>query len=237
MPGFWQDFQRILKQPGEGLLKIIAVNSLLFLTLMLLRIFMIFTGKEAIYESLLEQLTLSSDIRSNFLHPWSFISYFFIHVEIFHLVFNMMFLYWFGKILQEVIGNNKSVQIYFLGGIMGAIAFLMAYHFIPFFEHQQGSFLLGASGGVFAIVLAAATLRPNFEVQLFLIGPVRIKFIAGARSGRSSIVKGFVPTRQQYFEASPHGTFTGGINVAMGDVNGDGYSDVIIGASKSTSIV
>ncbi len=179
MPGFWQDFQRILKQPGEGLLKIIAVNSLLFLTLMLLRIFMIFTGKEAIYESLLEQLTLSSDIRSNFLHPWSFISYFFIHVEIFHLVFNMMFLYWFGKILQEVIGNNKSVQIYFLGGIMGAIAFLMAYHFIPFFERQQGNFLLGASGGVFAIVLAAATLRPNFEVQLFLIGPVRIKFIAG----------------------------------------------------------
>lgn len=179
MRGFWLDFQRLVQQPGEGLLKIIVVNCLLFLLLMLVRIFMIISGKEFIYELLLEQLTLSANFPTNFLHPWSFITYFFVHVEIFHLAFNMMFLYWFGKILQEVIGNNKSVQTFFYGGIMGAIAFLIAYNFIPFFERQGGSFLLGASGGVFAIVLAAATLRPNFEVHLVFIGPVRIKYIAG----------------------------------------------------------
>lgn len=179
MRGFWLDFQRLVQQPGEGLLKIIVVNCLLFLLLMLVRIFMIISGKEFVYELLLEQLTLSANFPSNLSHPWSFISYFFVHVEIFHLAFNMMFLYWFGKILQEVIGNNKSVQTFFYGGIMGAIAFLIAYNFIPFFERQGGSFLLGASGGVFAIVLAAATLRPNFEVHLVFIGPVRIKYIAG----------------------------------------------------------
>ena len=179
MRGFWLDFQRLVQQPGEGLLKIIVVNCLLFLVLMLIRIAMIISGKAWVYESLLEQLTLSADIKANLLHPWRFVSYFFVHVEIFHLAFNMMFLYWFGKILQEVIGNNKSVQTFFYGGIMGAIAFLIAYNFIPFFERQGGSFLLGASGGVFAIVLAAATLRPNFEVHLVFIGPVRIKYIAG----------------------------------------------------------
>ena len=179
MRGFWNDLTRILQQPGEGLLKIIAVNCLVFLVLMLFRIVMIISDKAYVYELLLEQLTLSANFQSNLLHPWRFISYFFVHVEIFHLAFNMMFLYWFGKILQEVIGNNKSVQTFFLGGIMGAIAFLLAYNFIPFFERQNGSYLLGASGGVFAIVLAAATLRPNFEVHLLLIGPVRIKYIAG----------------------------------------------------------
>jgi membrane associated rhomboid family serine protease len=179
MRGFWQDFQRLLQQPGEGLLKIIAVNCLLFLVLMLVRLLMIISGKEIVYELLLEQLTLSANFTENLSHPWSFITYFFVHVEIFHLAFNMMFLYWFGKILQEVVGNNKSVQTFFYGGIMGAIAFLLAYNFIPFFERQNGSFLLGASGGVFAIVLAAATLRPNFEVHLVFIGPVRIKYIAG----------------------------------------------------------
>lgn len=179
MRGFWQDFQRLIQQPGEGLLKIIAVNCLLFLVLMLFRIVMIISGKEILYDLLLEQVTLSADIQSNLLHPWRFITYFFVHVEIFHLAFNMMFLYWFGQILQEVVGNNKSVQTYFYGGIMGAITFLLAYHFIPFFERQSGSFLLGASGGVFAIVLAAATLRPNYEVHLVFIGPVRIKYIAG----------------------------------------------------------
>ncbi len=179
MRGFWQDFQRILQQPGEGLLKIIVLNCLLFLTLMLIRIVMIISGKEILYELILEQVTLSADFPANLTHPWRFITYFFVHVEIFHLAFNMMFLYWFGQILQEVVGNNKSVQTFFYGGIMGAIAFLLAYNFIPFFERQSGSFLLGASGGVFAIVLAAATLRPNYEVHLVLIGPVRIKYIAG----------------------------------------------------------
>ncbi|MDT8886501.1 rhomboid family intramembrane serine protease [Aquirufa regiilacus] len=179
MRGFWLDFQRLVQQPGEGLLKIIVVNCLLFLVLMLIRIAMIISGKAWVYESLLEQLTLSADIKANLLHPWRFVSYFFVHVEIFHLAFNMMFLYWFGKILQEVVGNNKSVQTFFYGGIMGAIAFILAYNFIPYFERQNGSYLLGASGGVFAIVLAAATLRPNFEVHLVFIGPVRIKYIAG----------------------------------------------------------
>jgi membrane associated rhomboid family serine protease len=178
MRGFWHDFLRILQQPGEGLLKIIVVNCMLFLALMLIRIVMIISGKEILYELLLEQLTLSADIQANLLHPWRFISYFFVHVEIFHLAFNMMFLYWFGNILQEIIGNNKSVKTFIYGGIMGAIAFLLAYNFIPFFERQSGSYLLGASGGVFAIVLAAATLRPNYEVHLVLIGPVRIKYIA-----------------------------------------------------------
>jgi membrane associated rhomboid family serine protease len=179
MRRFWQDFQRLIQQPGEGLLKIIVVNCLLFLVLMLFRIVMIISGKAMVYELLLEQMTLSANIPANLLHPWRFISYFFVHVEIFHLAFNMMFLYWFGKILQEVVGNNKSVKTFFYGGIMGAIAFLLAYNFIPFFERQGGSYLLGASGGVFAIVLAAATLRPNFEVHLVFIGPVRIKYIAG----------------------------------------------------------
>ncbi len=178
MRGFWKDIQRIMQQPGEGLLKIIALNCFLFIAIQLIRILLIIGGKGMLYELLIEQLTLSSDIRSNLLHPWRFISYFFVHVEIFHLAFNMMFLYWFGKILQEVVGNNKSVQTYFWGGITGAFAFLLAYHFIPFFEHQRGSYLLGASAGVFAIVLAAASLRPNYEVHMFLIGPVRIKYIA-----------------------------------------------------------
>ena len=56
---------------------------------------------------------------------------------------------------------------------------MIAYNSIGYYQAKGISFLLGASGGVFAIVVAAATLRPNYEVHLFLIGPVRIKFIAG----------------------------------------------------------
>jgi len=179
MRGFWQDIKRILQQPEQGLLKIIVVNSSVFVLLMLFRLISILSGNAQVYENLIESLTLSSSLTKTLQAPWTLISYFFVHVEIFHLAFNMMFLYWFGLILQEFIGNQRSVRLYFIGGIVGALAFLIAYNSIGYYQAKGISFLLGASGGVFAIVVAAATLRPNYEVHLFLIGPVRIKFIAG----------------------------------------------------------
>jgi membrane associated rhomboid family serine protease len=179
MRGFWQDIQRILQQPEQGLLKIIVLNSSIFVLLMLFRLISILSGNAQVYENLIESLTLSSSLSTTLQAPWTLISYFFVHVEIFHLAFNMMFLYWFGLILQEVLGSQRSVRLYFVGGIVGALAFLIAYNSIGYYQSQGISFLLGASGGVFAIVVAAATLRPNYEVHLFLIGPVRIKFIAG----------------------------------------------------------
>lgn len=179
MRGFWLDIQRLLQQPDQGLLKIIVVNCTVFILLMLFRLIAILSGNPPAYMDLIEGLTLSSSLPTTLHAPWTLITYFFVHVEIFHLAFNMMFLYWFGLILQDVIGNLKSVRLYFVGGIIGAIAFLVSYNSIGYYQAQGNSFLLGASGGVFAVVVAAATLRPNYEVHLFLIGPVRIKFIAG----------------------------------------------------------
>ena len=146
---------------------------------MVFRLVSIFSGQASTYEVLLEKLTLSSQFANILEAPWSLLSYFFVHVELFHLAFNMLFLYWFGMIIQDVVGNNKSVQIYFVGGIVGAIAFYLAYNFIPYFESRGAAYLLGASAGVFSIVVAAATLRPNYEVHLFILGSVRIKYIAG----------------------------------------------------------
>lgn len=179
MPGLWQNMQRIMQQPDQGLLKIIVLNSAIFLFLMIFRLISIFSGNAEVYDQLIESLTLSSNLSATLQSPWTLISYFFVHLEIFHLAFNMMFLYWFGLILQEVIGSLKSVRFYFIGGIVGALAFILAYNTIPYYQIRGNSFLLGASGGVFAVVVAAATLRPNYEVHLFLIGSVKIKFIAG----------------------------------------------------------
>src|SRR5690606_29429054 len=110
---------------------------------------------------------------------WSIITYMFLHEGFFHILFNMLFLYWFGLLVNEYLGSRKLVNLYILGGLAGGLFFLLIYNIAPFFSDQvQGALMLGASAGVYAIVVGAATLTPNTSFHLILLGPVKIKYIA-----------------------------------------------------------
>ena len=92
----------------------------------------------------------------------------------------MLFLYWFGRLLFDFIGSKHVFSLYVLGGIAGAIAYVAIYNISPYFSEGTvaNSTMLGASAGVFAIVVGAATFMPNFTFHLLLLGPVKIKYIA-----------------------------------------------------------
>tara|TARA_B100000941_G_C28357784_1_gene475335 strand:+ start:68 stop:670 length:603 start_codon:yes stop_codon:yes gene_type:complete len=91
----------------------------------------------------------------------------------------MLFLYWFGKIVNDNIGNNAVISLYVLGGIIGGLFYMALYNIIPFYSDRiSDSLMLGASAGVFSIVVGSATLLPNYTFYLLLLGPVRIKYIA-----------------------------------------------------------
>jgi hypothetical protein len=91
----------------------------------------------------------------------------------------MLFLYWFGRIIAEYIGQNKVLGLYVWGGIFGGILYLLVYNLLPYYAPAiNGTYLLGASGGVIAIVVGAATFMPNFTISLIFLGPVRLKYIA-----------------------------------------------------------
>jgi len=178
MRSIWSDMKAIFQQPNQGLMQIIVINVGIFVALMLTKVTLILFGKPEFFNAFLEQISLSSSFGEFIRQPWAFLSYFFVHVDLMHVVFNMLFLYWFGQILQEFLGQTKTIQLYFLGGIAGAIAYLATLNTIPFFVNQGPMYLMGASAGVYAIVTSAATLRPNYKVNLFLIGPVAIKYIS-----------------------------------------------------------
>ena len=111
--------------------------------------------------------------------PWTLITYFFTHLSFFHILFNMLFLYWFGKLIQEFLGDKKALNLYVLGGIAGGLFYILIYNILPQFDQViEGSYMLGASAGVFAIVVGAAVFMPNYTMYLLLFGPVRIKYIA-----------------------------------------------------------
>ncbi len=111
--------------------------------------------------------------------PWSILTYMFLHDGFMHILFNMLWLYWVGSLLQEYLGNTKTYEAYFLGGISGGLLYLLAYNLLPVFSANVSySFALGASAGVLAVVCAAATLLPDYNFQLLFFGNVKLKYIA-----------------------------------------------------------
>ena len=115
--------------------------------------------------------------------PWTILAYGFMHsIEgfngILHIVFNMLVLYWFGQIVVSEIGSNRFLGLYIWGILVGGVAFILLFNFIPFFAAQKTMGLVGASAGVYAVVIAAGTLLPNVKMNLFIFGEVSLKWIA-----------------------------------------------------------
>lgn len=177
--GFWYHIRHAFDHKDNGLYKIIAINLLAFLVLMVMRVFLTIGGAEDLYRSIVSYFMMPASLPRLLTQPWTLLSYMFLHEGFFHIIFNLLFLYWFGLLVQEYLGNRKLVNLYILGGIAGGLLYVVLYNIAPYFSDKvDGSLMLGASAGVYAIVVAAATLRPDTQFQLILIGPVKIKYIA-----------------------------------------------------------
>lgn len=177
--GFWYNLKNAFNHKDNGLYKILAINLLLYLILMVSRVLLTLGGAEDIYRGILSYLMMPASIPYLASQPWSIFTYMFLHEGFFHILFNMLFLYWFGLLVNEFLGSRKLVNLYILGGLTGGLFYLLIYNIAPLFVDQVGgALMLGASAGVYAIVVGAATLSPNTAFHLMLLGPVKIKYIA-----------------------------------------------------------
>ena len=101
------------------------------------------------------------------------------HAGILHILFNMLWLYWFGSLFLYFFSAKHLRGLYVLGGICGGLLYMVAYNVFPLFSSQvAGATLVGASASVLAIVAATAYREPNYRVQLFLFGAIRLKYLA-----------------------------------------------------------
>ena len=178
MNSILDDFKLAFKT-GNILNQLIVINVLAFVSIGVVGVIFTIAGLGNAFVAFSNYLMLPADLGQVILQPWSLITYFFYHQGIFHILFNMLFLYWFGRIIAEYLGQNKVLGLYVWGGIFGGLLYLAAYNLIPFYQPAvPASYLLGASGGVIAIVVGAATFMPNFTIPLIFLGPVRLKYIA-----------------------------------------------------------
>jgi len=165
----------------RALMRIMALNIGLFLLYSVARTLLFLSGTySTLLENVILQLSLPASIYELSLQPWSLLTYMFIHVDFMHILFNMIILFWTGKLFIEYLGNDKFWATYILGGFSGGFLYLLSYLLFPVLNGvAMNSQLIGASAGVIAILVAVATLLPDYTVHLLLFGPVRLKYIAG----------------------------------------------------------
>jgi len=178
----WEDLKYQFRQKGDIITQLIIINVGVFVLIYSIQLFFVlFSPKyiSAAQTTVLRWLAVPANVSELIFKPWTLITYMFLHLDFFHILFNMLWLYWLGRILSGLVSNNKILAIYVLGGLAGAFLYILAYNGLPGLRGMlHGGVLLGASAGVFAVVFAAATMSPNFTIFLFLLGPVRLKYIA-----------------------------------------------------------
>jgi membrane associated rhomboid family serine protease len=174
MSGILDDFRNAFTKRNNGLVQIILINVVVFLVCAIIGTILFFAKIDD--SIIVNQLSLSSSLPYLLTHPWTLITNFFTHFGFFHILFNMLFLYWFGLLIEEYLGGRRLINLYILGGLFSSVIYLIAYNTIP--TLMGVSTVVGASGAIFAVVVGAATLLPDYTLFLFLIGPVKIKYIA-----------------------------------------------------------
>lgn len=161
---------------GSMLTRLIYTNIGVFLLIRIVNVFFFLSGEEF---PLIGWLAMPADIHQLLARPWTIITYMFLHFSFIHILFNILWLYWLGKIFLSYFDGRKLLGVYLLGGIAGGLFYLLAYNLFPAFESVLAATqLIGASAAVIAIVIAVAVYEPNHTIHLMFIGPVKMKYIA-----------------------------------------------------------
>jgi membrane associated rhomboid family serine protease len=179
-----EEFKSAFQRYNNAHVQLIIINIAMFVLLGLVMVVTLIAGLDSAFEAIHNQFRIPALFSEFVTRPWTIITYMFTHdlTGILHILFNMLVLYWFGRLFVEYLGSDKLVALYFLGGIAGGVAYLMAYNLIPFYAEKAQQFsigMVGASASINAIVVATAVLLPNYTFFLLFFGPVRIKYIAG----------------------------------------------------------
>lgn len=166
----------------DMLQKIIVVNAIIYLFVNLgdvvLRLFNFPDGTVSGF--LTDWLAVPSSVKSLIYRPWTLITYSFYHENFLHILFNMLWLFFMGRLFTEYLGEKKLLPLYLVGGLCGSLLFISFYNLFPLFSREVDiAVALGASASVLAITVAIATLLPDYEVGLFLPQwRVKLKYIA-----------------------------------------------------------
>jgi len=175
---------------GSTLTRLIYINLAVFILVNLVEAIFFLSNNHARFSDFLVQLAVPADLSLLLKRPWTLVTYMFTHKGFVHILFNLLWLFWFGKVFLEYFDGKKLVGVYILGGLSGAFFYILAFNLFPVFnQYLILSIALGASASVTAIAIAVASYVPNYTWNLLFIGPVRIIYVAIAVFIISSLIE------------------------------------------------
>lgn len=165
---------------GNRLYLFIGINVLVFLVINLIAVFeFLFTRSTQTADWIERAIAMPAYLPQLPYKFWTVITYMFGHRGLFHILFNMLWLYWLGRIFMDFLNKRQFTFTYLAGGISGAALFILFYNVFPAFSDRvESAYLIGASASVMAVVVATATLLPDYTISLLFFGSVRLKYIA-----------------------------------------------------------
>jgi len=150
---------------GSMLTKILFINVGVFIAINIISLF---------FPDAAEYLSVPENFHTLLYRPWTPISYMFVHEGFMHLLMNMLWLWWFGKMFLTYFNDKQMAAVYLLGGFAG-VFFHLVVNYLLFFEQQ--AMILGASAAVMSVVFAVVVFKPDYTINLIFIGPVKIKYV------------------------------------------------------------
>lgn len=185
---------------GDIITKLIFINVGVFIITALIEAF-----APSFYNQILPYFALSKDFHTLLYRPWTILTHGFIHGGFWHLLFNMMTLFWLGNIGADLLGQRRILPVYIAGMIIGGLFFIGSSYIL----FNVGAYAIGASAAVLAVVFMSVMAAPDYEVSLILLGRVKIKYIGLALLFFDIIgVAGF-------YNSGGHAAHLGGILVGM----------------------
>lgn len=180
MNSLWQEIRAKMLYSGSKIGVLIGINVAVYLSIAVAAVFqLILFQSRGLDDYARDFLALPAYLPKLAIRFWTPLTYMFMHAGFFHILFNMLWLYWMGQIFEEYLGTRRIVGLYLMGGLAGAILFMAAFNLIPAFSGDLvGTNVVGASASVMAIVVATATLLPNYTIYMMFLGPVKLKWLA-----------------------------------------------------------
>ena len=165
-------------QDGNALITLIAIQLVVFILLAFIKVIYYFSyskgdlALDAYQNSILQWVTLPANLSTFITRPWTLITHMFVHDNVWHIVANMLWLWAFGYILQDLAGNKKIIPVFLYGALAGAIAYMISFNVIPVLRQYIDIPALGASAGVMGIAIATTAIAPGYRIFPFINGGI-----------------------------------------------------------------